>query len=98
MFCFANIICRIAFGIVVNARNLKPPFSGGFKNKLLPYFAEGKKGRSVAATPLIGMVCSQICPGPRTTVLKIPSPPNSIFLIPGTDLISIVQLSVMAAI
>ena len=55
------------------------------------YFYElvGMYGLIAPATLLIGIVCSQILPGPLITVLKIPSPPNSIFFTPGTLLISI---------
>ena len=43
-----------------------------------------QNGASTPATFEIGIVCSQICPGPLMTVLNTPSPPNSIFFTPGT--------------
>ena len=44
------------------------------------------KGWIADATPEIGMVCSQILPGPVSTVLKKPSPPSSLFSVSYTHL------------
>ena len=39
----------------------------------------GRNGMMELASAEAGIVCSQIWPGPVILVLKIPSPPNSIF-------------------
>ena len=57
----------------------------------------GKNGLKQLATAEIGIDCKMMCPGPCTTVLNSPSPPNSLFLTPGTLTISIVQVSSIAA-
>ena len=71
---------------------LEPTDSGIFKlgpsvkAAYLPqiiHFDHPERSRA-AATPEMGMVCSQIRPGPVRTVLKRPSPPNSLFFMPGT--------------
>ena len=62
-----------------------------------PLLLLGKKGLRQFATAEIGIVCKMICPGPCTTVLNSPSPPNSLFLTPGTLTIYIVQVSSIAA-
>ena len=42
------------------------------------------KGWMDAAMLLMGMVCSQTLPGPVSSVLNSPSPPSSLFFMPGT--------------
>ena len=54
-------------------------------------------GAKAPARLLIGMVCTHTRPGPVTTVLKIPSPPKSIFLTPGTFSMLMLQVALMAA-
>ena len=43
-----------------------------------------KNGWIAAATPEMGMVWSQLLPGPVRTVLNSPSPPSTMFLSPLT--------------
>ena len=76
------------------APQLRGPF---YRYRRKSYLEAGKKGRSVPATALIGMVCRMTCPGPLTTVLKMPSPPKSIFFTPGTETISMPQEASIAA-
>ena len=52
------------------------------QNQLLPLL--GMNGATDYAIPEIGMVWSQTRPGPVSVVLNRPSPPNSLFLRPGT--------------
>ena len=56
----------------------------------------GINGLIADATVLIGIVWRTILPGPVTTVLKIPSPPNRAFLTPGTVWISILHVDDIA--
>ena len=61
------------------------------------YLPVGKNGISELATAFIGMLWSITLPGPVTTVLKIPSPPNTMFFIPGTVLMSMEHVASIAA-
>ena len=55
-----------------------------FQKALTYLFPVLRNGARAAATPLMAMVWSTILPGPVTTVLNRPSPPNSTFLTPFT--------------
>ena len=63
----------------------------------MTYFPDGKNCARLPAIAEIGIVCKTTCPGPVTTVLKNPSPPNILFFNPGTDCVVMVQLASITA-
>ena len=63
----------------------------------MTYFPDGKNCAKLPAIAEIGIVCKTTCPGPVITVLKNPSPPNILFLSPGTDCVVIVQVASIIA-